>query len=553
MILTRKFIPYIYSLFFLAFSGEIFAQQLTLKITSDNKKEKSVLAKIDFTKIHSDEISIRKEVNAITEKLQWVGYFSNQTDSIVKKDSIYTSYFSLGKKIEKATITIPSGIREFTPYDNITLKIEELSDFLTSISNKLDEAGKSFSKVKLKNIQINSNKLFADVIINPSKKRTIDKIIVKGYEEFSKSHINHFLGLKIGSTFNQQKLKNASSAIQSLIFVSEIKPPEILFSKDSTIIYMYLKKNKVNNFDGLLNFASNENGDGLLFNGHIDLQLNNVLHTGEQFELLWKTNGKERQDFKISTKAPYIFNSILSPELSFNIYRQDSTFLNTKFYGGLRYTISPKTSIAFTYNSETSENTLKNKINNSIVSFNNSFFGLQFEYRTSANNNFFDNKFYLNLNYSFGIRNSNTLKENQFKIDFEASYLHQLNYRNAIFVRNKTGYLNSGTFLENEIYRIGGANSIRGFNEQSIFTTQFTYFNVEYRYLTSQTSYLYSITDIGHIETKSSDDKLLGIGIGYLFKINNTVTNIGLTINKSQNTNFKLQNSKFLFLLKSYF
>lgn len=553
MILKQNFIPYIYTFFFLFLFDGIFAQQLQLKITSKNEKEKAVLEKIIFTKIHPDDFSLKNEVNAISKNLQWIGYFSNQIDSIIKKDSIYTSYFSLGKKIEKTTITIPSDIRELTSSDEITLKTEELSNFLTSISNELDEAGKSFSEVRLKNIRINNDELFAEVFVNPSKKRTIDKIIVKGYEEFSKSHLKHFLDLKTGSTFNQQKLKNASSAIQSLSFVSEIKLPEVLFSKDSTIIYVYLKKNKVNNFDGLLNFASNESDGGLLFNGHVDFQLNNILHTGEQFKLLWKANGQERQDFQISTKAPYVFNSAFSPELSFNIYRQDSSFLNTKFYSGLRYTINPKASVAFNYNSETSKNTLQEEINNSVIDFDNSFFGLQFEYRVSANTNFFDDRFYLSINPSFGSRTSNSQKENQFKIDFEASYLYQLNYRSTIFIRNKTKYLNSSSFLENEVYRIGGANSIRGFNEQSIFTPQFSYFNLEYRYLTSQTSYLYSITDFGRTKINSTNENLFGLGLGYLFSINNTQLNLGYIIGKTQSQPFDFNNSKLLFKIKSYF
>lgn len=549
MFLKSKFIPYIYVIFFLFFSEGIFAQKIKLKITSIKKEENVVLAKIDFVKNHSDVISIQKETDAVSKKLQWLGYFSNQLDSLVQKDSVYTSYFSLGKKIKKATIVIPSNVKQFTSSSEVHLKIEELSGFLTSISNKLDGAGRSFSEVRLKNIRIDKDELFADVFVSPSKKRTIDKVIVKGYEDFSKSHLKHFLDLKVGSTFNQQKLKNVSSAIQSLNFVSEIKPPEVLFSKDSTIIYVYLKKNKVNNFDGLLNFASKESRGGLLFNGHIDLQLNNILHTGEQFELLWKANGEERQDFKISTRVPYIFNTAFSPELSFNIYKQDSTFLNTKFYGGLRYTINPKTSAAFTYNSETSKNTLQEEINNSIVDFDNSFFGLQFEYRVSANNTFFDDKFYLSVNPSFGFRTSDAQKENQFKIAIEASYLYQLNYRSAVFIRNKTGYLNSDTFLENEMYRIGGANSIRGFNEQRIFTPQFSYFNIEYRYAVSQTSYLYSITDIGKIK----NDKLLGLGLGYFFKIKNTRVDLNYALGKTSLSSFDFNKSVLQVKLVSEF
>ena len=94
-------------------------------------------------------------------------------------------------------------------------------------------------------------------------------------------------------------------------FISEIKPPEVLFTKDSTLLYIYFKKQQNNSFDGIVNFTSKEDG-GVLFNGNINLKLNNVLNTGERFELFWNSIGEERQEFKLSTNLPYILNSKFS-------------------------------------------------------------------------------------------------------------------------------------------------------------------------------------------------------------------------------------------------
>lgn len=557
MNLKRKIIPYIYIFLFSVFSDGIFAQKIELKITSKNSTEAEFLREVNFIKKHSSEENVLKQVDSISEKLKKAGYFYNTFDSIQKKDSIRLAYFSLGKKINKAIISVSDDfpVRNFEVKDNkVEVPIEQLSFFLSSISTELDNKGKSFSEVRLKNISLKDDLLFASLFVDESKKRTIDRVIVKGYENFSKSHIKHFLNIKKGTVFNQLKLSKISDAIQSLGFVSEIKPPEVLFSKDSTLVYIYLKKEKVNNFDGLVNFASKENSSGLLFNGHLDLKLNNILHTGEQFELFWKANGEERQEFTISTQIPYIFNSAFSPDLSFKIYRQDSTFLNTKFHGGLNYIINPRISIGGTYDSETSKNTLQNNINNNIEDFDNYFFGAQFLYRLPNNDIFLNDRFYLKINPTFGSRSSLGIKNSQFKIDTEVSYIWSFNLRNSIFIRNQTGYINSDNFIENELYRIGGAGSIRGFNEQSIFTSQFSYFNIEYRYLTSINSYLYSITDLGRIKTTSSNNEsLFGIGLGYLFRINNSQINLGYALGKLSNQDFNFNQSKLILKIISYF
>lgn len=557
--MKRNFTPYIYTFFFFAVSHGIFAQKLSLKITSKQKVEQAFLQRLKFKKEHNSKNDIHKELKAITSRLQLNGYFLNNIDSITKTDSLFTAYFSLGTKTKNIIIHTPNNLTlsNYNNKDNkITLRTDDIPLFLNTIVTQLESEGKSFSEVSLKNITLNKQTLYATLHIKQSKKRVIDRVIINGYDQFSKAHIKHLLRLKKGETFNQEKLKNSSTAIQALPFVSEIRSPEVLFTKDSTIIYMYLKQEEINSFDGLLNFTSKENGKGLLFNGHLDLKLNNILHTGEKLALLWKANGEQRQQFQITTQIPYIFNSAFTPEISFNIYKQDSTFLNTKFHGGLNYTISSKAAIGLTYDSENSTNTLQKKNNPTVDDFSNSFLGIQFSYNTNNQNNIFPNpKFSLQLNPSYGSRSTSVKNEKQFKINLTILQQWFLDHRNSIFIRNHSGYLNSNNFLENELYRIGGINSIRGFNEQSIFSSQFSYFNFEYRYLTSLQSYLYSITDIGIAKTLDNSNRhnLLGLGLGYLFYVKKSRINLEYAIGKTSNSGFDLNNSKIAIKIISFF
>ncbi|WP_420793205.1 ShlB/FhaC/HecB family hemolysin secretion/activation protein [Polaribacter ponticola] len=128
-----------------------------------------------------------------------------------------------------------------------------------------------------------------------------------------------------------------------------------------------------------------------------------------------------------------------------------------------------------------------------------------------------------------------------------------MNKRNNLFLKNNTGYLNSDDFLNNELFRIGGNNTIRGFNERSIFTNNYTYFNIEYRYLTSKESYLYSITDVAKIKNRSKNNLLIGLGLGYLFKIKESLINIGYVLGKEKNNKFNYNDSKLIITWKSFF
>ena len=136
----------------------------------------------------------------------------------------------------------------------------------------------------------------------------------------------------------------------------------------------------------------------------------------------------------------------------------------------------------------------------------------------------------------------NNQKTNQFKINTIISYIYDLNNRNSIYIKNETGYLNSDNFLNNELFRIGGANSIRGFNEQSIFTSNYTFFNIEYRFLTSNKSYIYSITDIGRIYDNYKN--LLSLGLGYNFIKNANQININLVIQQNTTNTILINEAK---------
>ena len=534
----------------------LYTQNINLKIYSVNKNEATILKKINFKRNHIDSISVKFEINSISKYLKNIGYFTNTIDSIERTDNSYSVYYSLNNKINQSEIYIELEdqylFSDFKIKNNIiSVATENIQTLLLNVSKKIDLQGKSFSKIQLKNIKIENKKLFAELSIEASSKRIINKVVVKGYDDFPKSFLKNHFKIKTNTVFNEKKIKSISEISKNVAFVSEIKSPEVLFTKDSTFLYMYLKKRNNNSFDGLINFATKENGD-LLLNGNIDLELSNIINTGEKFMLYWNKIANESQEFQIALKTPYIFNSKITPELSFSIYKQDSTFLNTKFDSRIFYNLNTRIKLGLTYNSESSNNLDKN-IKNNIEPFSNYFLGFQFDFIIPKNDFFFNDKFVLKINPSIGERNLNSNTINQLKIETITSYLWDLNSRNSIYIRNTNGFLNSETYLDNELFRIGGAKSIRGFNEQSIFANQYIIFNVEYRFLTSEKSYLYTITDFAEITNIKNNNNLTSFGLGFLFNTKNSLINVNSSVGKSENEKFDFKNAKLVVSWKVFF
>jgi outer membrane protein assembly factor BamA len=533
---------------------EINSQNFELNLLSKVKKENIVLSKINYQNKHKDSTSIENEITSVTNYLKKRGYFLNTVDSLIYIKRKVTAYFSLKERIKSITLEIKPSYIEYidknkTKNNKIKIPIENLDKLLSSIASKLDKQGKSFSSVEINNITLDKDKLSGSLLIKESKKRTINKIKIKGYEEFSKAYLKKYLRIKEGYIFNEDIIERTSKLTKRLSFIDQIKEPEILFTKDSTILYIYLRKKPNNSLDALVNFATEENGDFLL-NGNVDLELNNILNSGEQLKLFWNRIGQERQEFKLSTIIPYIFKSNITPQIAFSLYRQDSSFTNINFKTSLSYNLNDKTSVSAFYSIENSENL--ESINNDIKEYNNYFIGLNYSY-----NNLKEKTCYNELNFSLstgiGSRKSENQSFQQFNLKSSLYYLVKFNQRNQFYIRNETGLLDSKNYLTNELLRIGGANSIRGFNEQSIFAEQYSFFNLEYRFITNQNSYLYTITDIGGYKQANNYQSLLGLGFGYLFGNDKYTINLALAAGKFDSSKIDVQNTKFLISWVNYF
>ena len=556
-ILNKKFIPYIYILFLSCFSHLTFGQKNELILVAKDTIQNRIVSEIYHTKKHLQKKDALDEIDRILQQVKKRGFFTARIDSISKTNKELIAYLDLGKKINEIIIVtkkdntngiIDSGI------DSIKIKTRDFSDLTNQLLKQIDRKGNSFSEITYVNPLLKNDTLFLEMKISNSSSRKIDKVITRGYEDFPKKFITKYFLIDKNTVFSKKKLNQVSALSNKLDFIKEKKAPEVLFKKDYTHLYLFLDKIGTSSFDGLVNFSSKENGKGLLLNGNLDLKLNNTFNTGEKFEIIWNKVSDEKTDFKINSYVPYILNSKFSTTLEFYLYRQDSTFINTNFELKTDYSINQKSHASILYSSEKS-NYLLNISNNDLASYSNYFIGLGYELKKSSTSNLYKYKNGLNLNLTIGKRKTDTESINQLKFHFSAFANVQINNRGYLNIKNESGLLTSKNYLLNELFRIGGANSIRGYNEQSIFTNGYSYSNIEFRYSLDTSSYLYSITDLGIYKENTTNKikKLLGIGEGYQFRINNNLVNLGYVISTNSSTNAKLNSSRLVVRWTSFF
>jgi len=537
----------IFFVLFFTFGSNCFSQTFQLKIIGSSPLENKVIDSLKYNSIHPNAQELSDEVNAMSEKLSKIGYIENQVlENIKENDSSYIAKFSLNERIKLIHIYIGKNreINDLALMDNkkdtLVMPYNEIESFLNNTLQKLEQKGFALAKLKLVNIKRESNSLYAELQFTSGQQRQLNAIVTQFNESnkknvFPAGHLKQINRKYHNSIFNQETVLRIQEDFEKFGFVSQIKSPEILFTKDTTKVYVYLEKRKSNTFDGFIGFANNEKSK-LVFNGFLDLVLENTIKAGEQFSLYWKSDGNNQKTFKASIDIPYIFKSPIGLKAQIHIFKQDSIFQNTKTAIDLGYFIDYKTRLYIGYQS-TESSDIQNTNNSTISDYNNSFLTANLEYsKLDIVNSTFPKKTNISILMGLGNRTTSDLTQTagtskQTFITINAMHNFYLNPKNCFNINYQNYFLKSDTYIINELYRFGGTKSIRGFAENSLQANFMTAIITEYRYIISPDLYLHSILDYGYYEDKSSNYKanLMGFGIGVGLRTNNGILKLNFT------------------------
>ncbi len=562
------FLSYLIAALLMGSSVGIYSQENTptlYLIASDISKKK--IDTLTFNNYNEIELHI----NEATLQTHQNGFLSSYFSSPKKiNDSTFTSDLVKNKKTTFIRINnwnkLPKNIQKKTSLlkakKKNLFKIEQVAALMTTINQEYSNNGDPFSSVQFKNLKQKKDTLFADLNIIGKKKRTIDSLVIKGYPKFPLSFLKYYSNLQKGILFNRKKVRTQTELLNSLPFASNTRAAEVLFNPEQTVLYLYLQKKTANNFDGFLGFSTEEESGSLVLDGYINLNLINNLNFGEEIALTYKSDSEEQQLFKLNTKLPYIFNLPLSLEAGLEIFRQKDQFSSTEQKIGFSYAFSQKLETLIGYKKIESADLNENENLVSInQNFDATFVNSETRYTIRQASSLFPYKTQLIFNGEIGNRKQGDV--NQFKIGLSIQQIFKLNQRNSIYIANNAQLFQSNNYLANELYRLGGILSIRGFEENSLRASLFNVLNTEYRFQLNKTIYIHSIIDFAFIDNQSfrtanaiekvGSENLSSFGVGFGMLTKAGLFKLNYANGRSSSIPFEFSNSKIHISLTAFF
>jgi hypothetical protein len=298
-------------------------------------------------------------------------------------------------------------------------------------------------------------------------------------------------------------------------------------------------------------------------------------------------SGSPRLD--ILFQQPYIFHSPFGLNASFDLYKQDSTFINVNLMVGAQYALSAnqngsvflQEASSSLLNVDTAEiiasHALPPEADISSLSlgvtynFNNTNYrfnprrGNEFDFVGSAGTKTVKQNAQItqltdptDSGFNFAsLYDTVKLHSFQFLVRLTGAHYFPIGRAATLKLGFSGGIYSSPNTYRNDLFMIGGYKLLRGFDEQSILASQYAVGTLEYRYLTGLNSFMFTFVDVGwaknNVPTYNLNSLFIGTGLGLAFETKAGIFNMSFAVGRTSQIPFDFHDTKIHLGYVSFF
>lgn len=567
---------YLFCVFLCLLSLQLFAQGSFRVSVSLGPNHLELLNRISYKSQLPDSISVYKEAGKIISQLQFKGFLLAEIKEFNFKENKVEVKIDPGKLYKLISLSagnLPFEIKQKIGfkeknYTNIDFNLTQLNDLFEKLLNYYENFGYPFANVTLDSLVIGGENISAKIKVQPFKKFTFDTIQIIGSAKISQHFLQTYLNTKKGAEYNEKSIIAIENRLRELPFINTVKLPEIEFVDDKAKINIYADHKNANQFDGILGLLPKDAGKIQLV-GNLKLRLQNAFKRAELINFNYQGLPQKSQLLELKVNVPNILNTDFGINPALNLYKQDTSFLNVDTKLGFNYLFKGNNTLSFFLEHRSTSLIAVDGYKNitelpPILDANTTFYGLGFaledlDYKYNPQKGYaftidlaVGNKV-IKKNAAIGenLYQSINLNSTSYKIQSFIEYYFPLTKQLVFKINNETGILKGNSLLDNEIFRIGGQKSLRGFNELSIMASSYTYINVETRYLLEKNSFLFLFYNQAYINQHTPKirytDYPLGFGTGINLQTNVGILSISYALGKQKNNPINLWQGKIHF------
>lgn len=525
----------------------------------------------------------------IISRIHSRGHLTASVDSAVWKKDTLLVWLHIGKLFKwlqlqpgnvEESVWREVGFREKF-YRNRRFRYSEVAALEERILKYAEERGYPFATIRLDSVDLSQQTIRAALNYQPGIRIVFDTLRILGSARLKRKFLENWLRLVPGQPYSQSRMDQADALLRQQPYLVVTQPYEVLFKNDRAYLTFYADAGKASEADGVVGFQPNEQEKGrLLLTGELNLKLRNLFNAGGNFLFSWQQIKRASPRLNISYAQPAFLGTPLEVNALFQLLREDSAisvrngFLTLSQQANVFYNLSSFSKVGVGVERRTSrlaDSTLRISGEGLPLQTNTNWLAYRVYYSYNRLDDFFYPRRGWSFNASIAIGNKQVPDSEQLRLLYSSIQASspQLAYQFMLRKYVPTGQkstlllqlagaqiLNNNLF-QNDLFRLGGLTTLRGFNENFFFASAYGSSTLEYRFFWEVTSYLFAFYDQAWIQTRIlknvSYDVPSGLGAGLSFSTKAGIFTVVYALGNSRDRTLGLGFSKIHFGLVSRF
>ncbi|GAA4390873.1 BamA/TamA family outer membrane protein [Hymenobacter koreensis] len=548
--------------------------------------DQPVLRRYRLRSVAADTLAALRTVRELVLALQADAYLTASADELRWRGDTLVAQLYVGEPFRWARLQRGNlgddllgrtGFRErlyaqqpFSPADLARLQ----QRILTAAENE----GYPFAQVRLDSVRLTGNEVSGTLFVDRGPMVVFDSIQIVGKTKTRKRFLGRYLQIEPNQPYSQQRVDAVARLLRQLPYVVLQAEPEVRFAKGKARVYIALNDRNSNQFDAIVGVLPNPvAGVGqkrVQVTGDVTLNLRNLGGSGKQMGVQWRKVDAASQLLDAGYQHPNFLGSPLDLGATFNLLKQANDFLTLRPRLQVGYATARAGRLSLFVeqrNSRLIDTTLRRlTVLPENIDSRYAAYGLDYVL-TLLDDPYFPRSGWLftaqgavgnkiirkNSDLNEALYEGLPLRSTQISLSSRIERYFRFGPQTVLLTRVRgEALLNRRLFL-NDLFRLGGLATLRGFNELDFYAAQYGVGTVELRQFTGPEAYFFLFVDQAYLRrglpNQPGEDAPTGAGAGLSFRTGAGVFQFVYSLGRTNSQPFAFGASKIHFGITSRF
>lgn len=213
------------------------------------------------------------------------------------------------------------------------LDAERLDADIEDALLQMDKQGYPFARFELGDVRLDSLDTSRDALdmqwrTARGPRLILREIQISGNQLTKPGVILREIRIKPGEPYSQEKVERIPARLMKLGYFKRVDEPLLFYSTgDQGGLLLTVEEGQSSRFDGVLGYTPGSSGSQGYFTGLVDISLGNLLGTGRQLRAHWQKKDRQTQDISLYYREPWLAGLPLHVGGGFAQLIQDTTYV----------------------------------------------------------------------------------------------------------------------------------------------------------------------------------------------------------------------------------